>query len=144
MIAEKLGGFCGFTVEASLWSGGGGGGDDRTMPKLLVVVLLGRLLSTSTHVSCVLHLETGMMSLPRSTVSSMTLTPLKTHFAVSATAFIANVTIPQTVEEARTLPDKEQWEQSMELELKAFEENNTYILVELPPASRSRTDGYFE
>lgn len=55
------------------------------------------------------------------------------HLVVSATAFIANVTIPQTVEEARALPDKEQWEQSMNSEMKALEKNNTYTLVEPPP-----------
>lgn len=59
-----------------------------------------------------------------------------THLAVSAIAFIANVTIPQTVEEARSSSDKEQWEQSMNSELKALKKNNTYTLVEPPPNCR--------
>lgn len=39
-------------------------------------------------------------------ISNRTRSKTETHFAVSATAFIANVTIPQTVEEARTLPEQ--------------------------------------
>lgn len=49
---------------------------------------------------------------------------------MSATAFMANLIIPQTVEKARTLSDKDQWEQSMNLEVKVLKENNTYTLVE--------------
>jgi len=66
-------------------------------------------------------------------VSSRTRSKASTHFAVvDAMAFIANVKVPQTVEEARTLPDKDQWEQSMTTEIKALEQNNTYTLVEPP------------
>jgi len=66
-------------------------------------------------------------------VSSRTRSKASTHFAVvDAMAFIANVKVPQTVEEAWTLPDKDQWEQSMTTEIKALEQNNTYTLVEPP------------
>jgi len=65
-------------------------------------------------------------------ISDRTQSKVSSHLAINSVAFIANVTIPQTVEEARSLPDKEQWEQSMATELKALEKNNTYTLVEPP------------
>lgn len=74
--------------------------------------------------------------------SNHTQNKAKTHFAVSATAFIANVVIPQTVEEALALPDKEQWEQSMNSELKALEQNNTHWWNLLLIADQSGTGGF--
>jgi len=56
-----------------------------------------------------------------------------THVAVSAQAFIASVTIPQTAVEARTLLDKDQWEKSKTVELEVLKKNNTSTLVDPPP-----------
>lgn len=69
----------------------------------------------------------------KDTANSGIQSKLHTHLAVSVMAFMANVTIPQTVEEAWELPNRTQWEQAMIQEIEALKQNDTYTLVEPPP-----------
>jgi len=65
------------------------------------------------------------------TQASMTMASIQS----CSSAFIANIELPTTVEEAETSPEAEKWKTAMEDEISSLKQNHTWTLVE-PPKDR--------
>lgn len=68
-------------------------------------------------------------------IAGRTRSKATSNIAIMASTFIADITIPNTVFEAKTGTHKDQWESSMKTEYDSLIQNNTWTLVD-PPKDR--------
>lgn len=76
--------------------------------------------------------ETRADSIANQTRSKTQSIASMTSVQLCASAFIANVELPTTVEEAKRSPDAKRWELAMTEELNSLKRNETWTLVEAP------------